>query len=152
MYISTKTYGHEVGLSCCFRQWRASSHCRFFHGYALAVKVEFAADDLDGNNWVVDFGSLKAFKEWLQYMFDHKMIVARDDPHLDQIMMLQDTGLADIVLVDQTGCEAFAELIYDYAVRWLSMNLLDLRVRVAAVEVKEHGANSALFTPGRMDS
>lgn len=27
-YVSTKTYGHEVGLSATFRQWRASSHCR----------------------------------------------------------------------------------------------------------------------------
>ncbi|SVB70610.1 uncharacterized protein METZ01_LOCUS223464, partial [marine metagenome] len=27
MYQSTKTYGNEVGLSCCFRQWRADSHC-----------------------------------------------------------------------------------------------------------------------------
>ena len=36
VWRSTKTYGHEEGLSCCFRQWRAThSHCRLLHGYAL---------------------------------------------------------------------------------------------------------------------
>ena len=35
MYRSSKTYGHEIGLSAAFRQWRAQSHCRLIHGYAL---------------------------------------------------------------------------------------------------------------------
>ena len=42
-YVSTKTYGHEVGLSCAFRQHKADSHCAKLHGYALSVKVEFEA-------------------------------------------------------------------------------------------------------------
>lgn len=46
-YKSTKLYGHEIGLSAAFRQWRAESHCRFLHGYALAVRFEFEADELD---------------------------------------------------------------------------------------------------------
>lgn len=47
IYRSTKTYGHEIGLSAAFRQWRAESHCRFVHGYALAVKFVFEAGELD---------------------------------------------------------------------------------------------------------
>ena len=52
MYNSTKTYGHDVGLSCSFRQWRAQSHCSKVHGYALSVKFTFAAEKLDERNWV----------------------------------------------------------------------------------------------------
>lgn len=46
-YLSTKTYGHEVGLSATFRQWRAKSHCRLLHGYSLSFRFEFEANTLD---------------------------------------------------------------------------------------------------------
>ncbi len=61
-YYSTKTWGHNMGLSAAFRQWRADSHCRLIHGYSLAITLKFAAGDLDARNWVVDFGSLKTLK------------------------------------------------------------------------------------------
>ena len=74
MYQSGKTYGHEVGFSCAFRQHKAQSHCKFLHGYALSFKFIFEADELDARNWVVDFGSLKSLKGWLENTFDHKTI------------------------------------------------------------------------------
>ena len=55
-FKSTKTYGHDLGFSAAFRQWRADSHCKYIHGYALAFRFEFEADELDVRNWVVDFG------------------------------------------------------------------------------------------------
>ena len=145
-YISTKQYGHEVGLSCCFRQWRAKSHCNLLHGYALAVRFEFEAHDLDERNWVVDFGSLKSLKAWLEQTFDHTMLVAQDDPQLDHLVRLQRLGMARIVIVDAVGCEAFAKLIFKAAQVWLSDNGYSPRVWLKSVEVKEHGANSAIFT------
>src|SRR5918993_5827328 len=83
LYRSTKTYDHTEGLSCCFRQWRAShSHCRLVHGYALAFKFVFATFELDERNWCFDFGGLKPVKAWLKDLFDHTMLVAQDDPEL----------------------------------------------------------------------
>lgn len=145
-YRSTKTFGHELGLSACFRQWRAQSHCSLLHGYALAVRVEFAADELDVRNWVVDFGSLKGFKDMLERTFDHKLLVAEDDPMKDELCQLAGLGLAECVVVPATGCEAFAQMIYEYATIWLLDNGYRPRVRVVSVEVKEHGANSAIYT------
>ena len=55
-FTSTKII--ELG-SCAFRQPKAESHCRFIHGYRLTAKFWFGANQLDKNNWVVDFGSLK---------------------------------------------------------------------------------------------
>ena len=146
MYRSSKTYGHDIGLSACFRQWRADSHCRFLHGYALSVHLEFEADELDARNWVVDFGSLKPFKQILEDTFDHKLLVAEDDPEIDVIRMLQHNGLAQVVVVDATGCEAFAELIYKGCEVWLKDAGYGDRVRMHHVTVREHGANSATYT------
>jgi 6-pyruvoyltetrahydropterin/6-carboxytetrahydropterin synthase len=148
MYRSSKTYGHDIGLSCCFRQWRADSHCRFFHGYALSVHLEFEADDLDLRNWVVDFGSLKSFKGQLENTFDHRLLVAEDDPEREAIQRLGDRGLAQVVVVPAVGCEAFARLIYEAADLWLSDAGYAPRVRMAWVTVREHGANSATYLRG----
>ena len=144
-YISTKTYGHNIGLSACFRQWKANSHCQYLHGYALAIRVEFEASELDERNWVVDFGSLKSFKGWLETTFDHKLLVAEDDPHAKELVHLSNLGLAQIIMVPATGCEAFAEMIYKCAQIWLDDNGYFPRVRVRSVEVREHGANSAIY-------
>lgn len=149
-YQSTKTYGHEVGLSACFRQWRAQSHCRFLHGYALSVKVVFEVDDdgLDERHWAVDFGSLKSFKGALEDQFDHKTLVAFDDPELPTFHKLDAAGLVQLREVPATGCEAFAKLIYDYAEVWVVDNGYAHRVRVISVEVREHAGNSALYIGG----
>lgn len=146
MYASTKTYGHELGLSACFRQWRAESHCRLLHGYALAVVFKFEADELDVRNWVVDFGSMKSLKAMLEDTFDHTLLVAEDDPYKDELCFLQGLGLARVVVVPATGCEAFAKMIYECTESWLVSNGYAPRCRLRSVEVREHGANSAIYT------
>lgn len=146
MYKSTKTYGHEIGLSAAFRQWRAESHCRFLHGYALAVRFEFEAAELDARHWVVDFGSLKSLKGWLEDTFDHKTLVAEDDPELSAFRELAAAGLIQLRIVPATGCEKFAEIIFGATEVWLHDNGYAPRARLISVEVREHGANSAIYT------
>ena len=74
-YYSTKTYGHNIGLSAVFRQPHADhSHCKYLHGYSLAFKFTFGCSDLDNKNWAVDFGGLKPLKQWLEDSFDHKFM------------------------------------------------------------------------------
>lgn len=146
-FRSTKTYGHELGLSAVFRQWRADSHCNKLHGYALAFKFTFEADTLDARNWVVDFGGLKQLKGLLQWTFDHKLVVAEDDPELDTFLDLADAGLADVVEVESVGCEKFAELAYNMAVGVIENQGMAERVKVVEVECFEHGANSAIYRP-----
>lgn len=145
MYKSTKTYGHELGLSCCFRQHKAESHCCLLHGYALSIHLEFAAEELDVRNWVVDFGSLKSVKQMLEDTFDHKLLVAEDDPYKDELCEMAGLGLADVVVVEKTGCEAFAELIHQCVSQWLKDAGYSPRCWLNKVEVREHGANSAIY-------
>lgn len=145
MYISTKTWGHDLGLSAAFRQWRAESHCRHVHGYALSIKIEFEASELDVRNWVVDFGSLKSFKALLEDTFDHKLLVAEDDPKLDSFKAMEALGLCVLRILPKVGCEAFAEYIAGAADVWLIDNGYAPRVHIRSVEVREHGANSAIY-------
>jgi 6-pyruvoyltetrahydropterin/6-carboxytetrahydropterin synthase len=107
----------------------------------------FEARELDHRNWVVDFGGLKTLKGALQDAFDHKTVVARDDPKLKDIVALQELGIADVVIVDGVGCEKFAELAAEIAQEELFFMGLADRVRVVEVECSEHGANSAIYRP-----
>jgi 6-pyruvoyltetrahydropterin/6-carboxytetrahydropterin synthase len=132
-YLSTKTYGNDRGLSCCFRQWRSRhSHCSTLHGYSIGIKLIFESETLDDRNWVMDFGGLKAFKEWSEWQFDHTLVVAQDDPHLNFFRQMANLGdpptsgigelpngkphergaLCDLRIVPAVGCEKFAEIAY----------------------------------------
>ena len=166
-YLSTKTYGNDRGLSCCFRQWRAShSHCSTLHGYSLGIKLVFECDTLDEKNWCMDFGGLKEFKAWADHMFDHTLVVAEDDPmldffkHMNEIVDIESKdhlsklpyergALCDLRIVPGVGCEMFAKMAYDKMAELLASG--DMRypinptVRVKSVEVFEHGANSATY-------
>ena len=115
MHRSIKTYGNEVGLSCCFRQWRADSHCNKLHGYSLGFRFIFEAAQLDERKWVYDFGNCKWIKEYLQSKFDHKLVVARDDPILeDEVPVLVLSNIADIRYMDDVGSEKFAESVFNH--------------------------------------
>jgi len=137
-YFSTKTYGHELGLSCCFRQHKAKSHCNRLHGYAISVKLVFEADTLDHRNWVQDFGDLDWVKTYLKQTFDHTTVVAADDPAMKVFEDMHSKGLLKLVVREAVGCEAFAMQIADYVASGLPP-----RVNLLEVEVREHGANSA---------
>lgn len=143
-YGSSKTYCHSIGLSCCFRQWRAESHCRFLHGYAIQVRLDFATRELDVRNWAVDFGSLKSFKGWLEDLLDHKTLVASDDPELGTFQELAQKGLIQLREVPSTGCEALARMIWEYGEQWLQDNGYN-HIVLTKVTINEHDANGASY-------
>ena len=145
MYRSIKTYGNEVGLSCCFRQWRADSHCNKLHGYSLGFRFTFEAANLDKHNWVYDFGGCKWIKEYLQDNFDHKLVMARDDPILeDEFLYTVLSNIADIRYMDNVGSEKFAESVYNHVGPKIKERTKG-RVSLFRVECFEHGANSASY-------
>ena len=114
-YYSSKKYGHERGLSAAFRQWKADSHCKYIHGYSLEFEFKFGANELDEKNWVVDFGGLKELEKWLRDHFDHKTLVASDDPELEKFRDLDNDGIIQMVIVESTGAEMFAKMAMEYS-------------------------------------
>lgn len=151
-FYSTKTYGHEEGLSCAFRQWRANhSHCQLLHGYALSFKFVFAADVLDERGWVMDFGGLKGLKQQLKDTFDHKVAVAADDPEINLFRSLGAAGVADILVFRRgVGIEKFAKeawhLAHIFLAEHYKLNVETRNLRVISCECAEHGANSAIYS------
>jgi 6-pyruvoyltetrahydropterin/6-carboxytetrahydropterin synthase len=141
----TKTYGHELGLSATFRQWRARSHCRFIHGYALGFKLVFEADELDENGWVKDFGGLKPLKQRLIDTFDHRMLVAEDDPKLGAFKSGMLLSVIQLVVVPRVGCEAFARMVWGWANDLITNEERSRGVRLIEVECREHAGNAASF-------
>jgi 6-pyruvoyltetrahydropterin/6-carboxytetrahydropterin synthase len=119
----------------------------------------------------MDFGGLKEFKAWADYMFDHTLVIAKDDPHLrffqqmsnmgdipssgngdqgfDNLQPFERGAICDLRIVDGVGCEMFAKMCYDKMAELLASG--DMRypinptVRIKSVEVFEHGANSATY-------
>ena len=159
MFISTKIFD---GFSCCFRQWKATTtHCQFLHGYGVSFKVWFEGD-LDERNWVWDFGGMKraktqidgmTTKEWMDYMFDHTVLVAEDDPQLPYFQQAnnssnlgsQNKGILQLRIIPATGAEKFAEFIFHKLNNFVKTET-NKRVRVKQVEFREHGKNSAIYS------
>lgn len=145
-HFSTKTYGHDRGLSCVFRQPNAThSHCSLLHGYSLSFSFTFGCKELDEKNWVVDFGGLKVLKSWLEETFDHTVVVDKDDPHIKDLIDLDKKGLAKVVVLEGVGCEKFAEAAFLIANR-VVYDMTDGRCFCVSCEVSEHEANSAIYS------
>lgn len=155
MFYSTKKFDN---YSVALRQHKAKhSHCQLMHGYALEFKVYFTPtnpDDEDGGlddmNWVVDFGGFKeaprgnGLKAWMDDMFDHTMLIEKDDPYLDFFQSMAMEGLCKLKVMDKMGAESLAKLVYDKFNDTLSKTD-GARCKVVAVECNENSKNSAIY-------
>ena len=142
------------GFSTVFRQWKATdTHCRFVHGYGISFKVYFEGD-LDHRNWVWDFGGMKRAKTqidgmspkaWMDFMFDHTLIVAEDDPYAKAFAQMHEAGVAQVRFIPATGAEKFAEYIYTKLNKFVETET-EGRVKVTKVKFMEHGKNAAYYS------
>jgi len=154
-FTSTKVFD---GFSTVFRQWKAeTTHCRFLHGYGVSFKIWFTGQ-LDDRNWVWDFGGMKRAKgkidgmnpkEWFDFMFDHTVLIAKDDPYAKAFDQMSQAGVAQVRIVPATGAEKFAEFIY-HKVNNFVLEETEGRVKVQKVEFREHNKNSAIYEPETM--
>ena len=142
------------GFSTVFRQWKAKeTHCRFLHGYGISFKVYFEGE-LDEKNWVWDFGGMKRAKTlidgkqpkaWMDYMFDHTVIIAKDDPGMGGWKTMNDLGVIQLRIIEATGAEKFAEYVYNKLNDFVKTET-DNRVKVIKVKFMEHGKNAAYYS------
>lgn len=150
MYQVRKRFRNGKGFSCAFRQHGAThSHCRLTHGYEIGIELIFEAHTLNENNWVIDFACMKELYSDYEKTFDHKVVIALDDPHIEHFTYMRDIGAMEITFVDKVGCESFAKLAYRMAEHWLyahhSEGIQNRGLRVVSCEVSESDKNSALF-------
>ena len=151
-YISTKIFD---GFSTCFRQWKAEgTHCRFVHGYGTSVKIWFEGD-LDERNWVWDFGGMKRAKGtidgmspkvWFEWLLDHTLVVAEDDPYINAFKQMGEAGVAQVRVIPAVGAERFAEYIYSKVNPFIQEET-EGRVKIVKIEFREHEKNTAIYVP-----
>ena len=111
-YTSTKEYIDE--FPCAYRQWRADSHCNLVHGYSFSMRFFFGTNDLDIRNWCMDYGGLKELKQKLKDQFDHRLLVAEDDPEREFFEEMQRRKLAKLTILPKLGCEGLSDMLYRY--------------------------------------
>ena len=83
-------------------------------------------------------------KEWMDYMFDHTLIVAKDDPYADGFKAMGEHGLAQVRILPAVGAEQFAKYIFEKLNTFVQEET-NGRVKVARVEFMEHNKNTAIY-------
>ena len=158
-YQSTKIFDN---YSVAIRQWKAAhSHCELLHGYALKIKVWFESNEpleenqLDEMNWIMDYGGFKStdaeptpgngLKDWMNDMWDHTLLIEKDDPYLDFFESAAMEGICKLVVMDKMGAESCAKLVYDKFNDVMSKTGGG-RVKVVKVECWEADRNSSIYT------
>ena len=144
MYYSYKRIGP---ISTGHRQYKAESHCRWIHGYGRYVELKFACDKRDDKGWVYDFGGLKWFKKWLEDQWDHKLLVAHDDPALLRLREMEKEDIISLNVMPEEygpGIEDSCRFVFDYA-NPIILNQTEGRVWLERVRIWETEKNYAEY-------
>lgn len=146
-YKFTSTKEYVDAFPCAYKQWKADSHCSLNHGYSFSIKFYFGANDLDKRGWVCDYGGLKELKKILEEQFDHRTLIAADDPDLETYKNLEKKGILKLTILPGMGCEMIADMLYKfvngvYIPDYLGKGEAD-RIWCYKVEVRETQANMA---------
>ena len=86
----------------------------------------------------------KSPKEWMDYMFDHTVVVAEDDPGIKGFETMDKLGVIQLRIIPATGAEKFAEYIYNKLQEFVDTET-EGRVKVTKVKFMEHGKNAACY-------
>ena len=119
----------------------------FVHGYGRYVEFTFACNERDERGWVMDFGNLKGVKKWLEREWDHRLLVAHDDPHIPLLEVLNDNGVAYLNIMPKDygpGIEDSCKWVFDNVSPMITEKT-EGRVWIEKVRVYEHENNWAEY-------
>ena len=84
-------------------------------------------------------------KEWMDYMFDHTTVIAKNDPHLEIFSKMHEKGIIQLrVLEGPVGAEKFSEYIFNKLNDFV-IEETNGRVKIAQVEFFENKKNTAIY-------
>lgn len=158
MFQSTKRIGP---ISTTHRNWKAacnlnrdSTWCSYIHGYSRYVEFTFEGE-LDEKQWVFDYGYFKEERKWIESQWDHKVLIASDDPELPLLRSLHDKRLIDINVMDVSkgwgpGIEGSCKFLFDNIQPSVWDKTQD-RVNITKIQIWEHEFNSSMFIPLQAD-
>lgn len=142
VHQSTKIFWN---YPCAHRQHRHEGVCKLVHGYSRSFHFRFGASTRDACGFVVDFGQLKWVKGMLDDLFDHTLLLCKDDPLLPEFRALEVVGACKLTLLPYgVGMEDTAQ----YVCEWVDARLRERsedRCWVISVEVRENDKNSGIY-------
>ena len=150
MFTSSKKIGP---ISTGHRQWKDKGHCSFVHGYGRYVEFTFACNERDDKGWVMDFGDLKDIKNWIEDEWDHRVLIAADDPLIPQLKELEEVGGINLNILPEgylPGIEESCRYLYD-KINPMIKKKTNNRVHISRVEIWEHENNHAEYVMTRSD-
>jgi 6-pyruvoyltetrahydropterin/6-carboxytetrahydropterin synthase len=83
-------------------------------------------------------------KEWMDYMFDHTLVVAEDDPYVEGFKAMGIHGLAQVRILPAVGAEQFAKYVFEKLNAFVQEET-NGRVKVVRVEFMENNKNTAIY-------
>ena len=143
-FKSTKRFGP---ITTGHRQWRDEGHCSYIHGYGRHVRLTFEASTLDKCGWVMDFGDLKDVKNWIEDEWDHRVLIAVDDPLIPQLKELEEVGGINLNILPEgyyPGIEESCRYLYDKLSPMIQRKTNN-RVVITRVEIWETEKNQAEY-------
>ena len=143
-YKSSKRFGP---ITTGHRQWRDKGHCSYVHGYGRYVRLTFEATELDERGWVMDFGDLKDVKSWIESEWDHRTLIAADDPVIPELKTLEEVGGINLNILPEgylPGIEESCRYLYD-KLNPVIQRKTNNRVEITRVEIWETEKNQAEY-------
>lgn len=140
----SKTFGP---VPIAHRQHRHSGRCRWVHGHGWTFRVTFGASAPDAHGFVVDFGGLRSFADWIDENLDHGILLSRDDGP-GRAMVDAAPDLFKVCWVEVASCEGLAQKLMEVFSALLGEAEGD-RAWIEEIEVWEDDANRVSLTAPR---
>lgn len=142
IWIATKKFN---SVECIYRYWRATDGSRYLQQYSFQTKIVLECRNLDNHQMVIPKGEslFSEIDHMLTLVFRGKVIVAEDDPMLNQFKMMVDSGLCRLSVLPDVGLEKIAEGIYNHVKVILHNQDVINRMDVRSVEVDDGEINIA---------
>ena len=143
-FKSSKRFGP---ITTGHRQWRDTGHCSYVHGYGRYVRITFEATELDERGWVMDFGDLRDVKSWIESEWDHRTLIAADDPVISELKALEEVGGINLNILPEgylPGIEESCRYLYD-KLNPMIQRKTNNRVEITRVECWETEKNQAEY-------
>lgn len=97
-------YGHRL--------IRHQGKCRHLHGHSGEATIELTAESLNDNDFVMDFGDIKApLKAWVDEHWDHAYLANEADPLLP---VIREQGLKVFCFSSEPTAEVIAKCLFDH--------------------------------------
>lgn len=131
------------GLHCCRRSWSDNGKRLFLHGYALSFEIEFACDERQFDDQLLNTECLEDIRAALHAQFGHTTLIATNDPQRDLFELLAERDLVEMRVVDSAGLEASAAWVFE-TVEMIVAQATGGRAWVSRIDAQESG--SRVFT------